>query len=190
MNDAIRLPERLGPFSLWIAPEVYPAASAARAGLEAHNRLVRDRLRLTLPETRAADFSTDPEFLTSAHRVLLLLEELWEEIERHQTMAAARDLPLVRRLFLASIVEWALDLNYEVRRLEPRGGNKGFDVLGRAWDGDRWHEFAARSGPGEAALLEALGRAYCGAIGGLMAIPALDPEAEPPPSTRSFDPDA
>lgn len=181
MNEAFRMPERLGPFALWIAPEVYPAAAAARAGLEAHNRLVRDRMRLTLPETTAADFAEDPEFLTSAHRVLLLLEELWEEIERHQTMAAARELPLVRRLFLASIVEWALDLNYEVRRLEPHTGmEKGFEVIGRAWDGDRWYEHVARSGPREAALLEALGRAYCGAIGGLMAIPALDPDAEPP----------
>jgi hypothetical protein len=181
MKGTIRLPERLGPFALWIAPEVYPAAAAARAGLEAHNRLVRDRLRLTLPEAAASDLSSDPEFLTSARQVLVLLEELWEEIERRQSLAAAEDLPLVRRLFLASIVEWALDLHYEVRRLRRRRGReKGWEVIGRAWDGDRWHDYATASGPEETALLAALGSAYCGAIGGLMGIPALDPEREPP----------
>ena len=190
MTNSFRLPERLGPFSLWIAPEVYPAAAAARSKLEEHSRLVRDRLRLTLSGSIASDLAQDPEFLASAQDVLFELEALWFEIERHQTLEILRGLPQVRRLFLASVVEWALELNYEIRtmRRETTGGSERWFVTGRAWDGDRPHDFSVRSaayepgnrGASELALLQGLGFAYTGAIGGLMGIPGLDPAADPP----------
>ena len=194
MSEPFRLPERLGPFSLWIAPDVYPAAASARAALEGHSRLVRDRLRLTLPGSVASDLGQDPEFLESAQKVLFELEALWFEIERHQTLEVFGAMPQVRRLFLASVVEWALELNYEVRtmRRESDGSRERWLVMGRAWDGDRTFDYTVRSasyeagnpGASELALLQGLGFAYTGAIGGIMGIPGLDPAAEPPPALR------
>jgi hypothetical protein len=45
----------------------------------------------------------------------------------------------VRRVFLASAVEWAMDLHYEVREVTrvKEGDPVRWRVSGRAWDGDR-----------------------------------------------------
>lgn len=190
MDSPFRFPERLGAFSLWIAPEVYPLAEQARLAGEAHRALVRDRMQQTLPGSYAADLSQDEEFLASATDLFRQLEELWEGLERQQTISSVRHLPQVRRLFLASAVEWALDLNYEVREVVPLGGGEAsrWRVVGRAWDGERHNDYEVSSasfsaddrGAGELTLIEALARAYTGAIGNLIGwttlVPAVDGE--------------
>jgi hypothetical protein len=189
MDSPFRFPERLGAFSLWIAPEVYPLAESARLVGEAHRALVGDRLRQTLPGASVADLGRDQEFLASATEFFRQLEELWAGLERQQTLASVRQLPQVRRLFLASAVEWALDLHYEVREVMPLelAADSQWRVVGRGWDGERHFDYEVLSasfagddrGAGELALIEALARAYTGAIGGLIGWVALDPEVEP-----------
>lgn len=193
MQNHFRFPERLGAFSIWISPEVYPLAETARLAGEAHRALVRDRTRLTLPGTEMVDLASDEEFLVSATGFYRRLEELWEGLERQQTLASVRGMPLVRRLFLASAAEWALDLHYEVRAVEPveKGAESRWKVIGRAWDGERPHDRETLSavfaggdtGAGELALIEALGRTYTGAIAGLIGWVALDPDTVPPHGT-------
>jgi hypothetical protein len=187
MEAPFRFPERLGPFSLWIAPEVYPLAEQARLAGEAHRALVRDRMQQTLPGSYVADLAEDAEFLASATGLFRQLEELWEGLERQQTISSVRHLAQVRRLFLASAVEWALDLNYEVREVMPSGGGESsrWHVVGRAWDGERYFDYEVDSaafdaedhGAGELTLIEALARAYTGAIGNLIGWTTLDPAA-------------
>jgi hypothetical protein len=189
MDTPFRFPERLGAFSLWIAPEVYPLAESARLAGEAHRALVQERTRQTLPGSYVPDLGQDEEFLASATDFFRQLEELWEGLERQQTLTSVRHLPQVRRLFLASAVEWALDLHYEVREVTQGHSNEAtrWRVIGRAWDGDRFFDFETTSVPfpehrqaaGELALIEALSRAYTGAIGGLIGWVALDAEMEP-----------
>lgn len=189
MDAPFRFPERLGAFSLWIAPEVYPLAERARLAGEAHRALVRDRMQQTLPGSYAADLTQDEEFLSSATGLFRQLEELWEGLERQQTISSVRHLPQVRRLFLASAVEWALDLNYEVREVVPLGGGDAsrWHVTGRAWDGDRHFDYEVDSasfsaedrGAGELTLIEALARAYTGSIGNLIGWTTLDPAVDP-----------
>ena len=76
-----RLPERLGSFSLWIAPEIYPLAEAARAAGESHRALLRERVLQTLPG-EPLDLSADEEFLSSATGLFRRFEELWEGLEQ------------------------------------------------------------------------------------------------------------
>jgi hypothetical protein len=179
-----RFPERLGAFSLWIAPEIYPLAQAAREAGEAHRALVRDRLLQTLPGKRV-DLASDQEFLASATGLFRRFEELWEGLEKEQSGAPLAAAPGVRRAFLASAVEWAMDLHYEVREVARIGDGerRRWRVIGRAWDGERYYDFSDASAPfsaidrrsGELALLESLTRAFCGAIGGLIGWTAIVP---------------
>ena len=101
----------------------------------------------------------------------------------------AVDAPGVRRVFLASAVEWAMDLHYEVREVVrvKEGDRVRWRVTGRAWDGERpfddtqFSEFFVLGDrkTGELALLETLSRAFCGAIGGLIGARAtIDATAE------------
>lgn len=184
--SGFRFPERLGPFSLWIAPEIYPLAEAARAAGEAHRALVRERAFLTLPGERM-DLSLDEEFLASATALFRRFEELWEGLERDQSLLSVAGAPGVRRAFLASAVEWAMDLHYEVREVTRRqqGERARWHVVGRAWDGERPFDcvldsesFAAGDRhAAELALLETLTRCHCGAVGGLIGWSAIVPEA-------------
>jgi len=193
MDTPFRFPERLGAFSLWIAPEVYPLAERARLAGEGHRALVRDRIQQTLPGSYVADLAQDEEFLNSATDLFRQLEELWEGLERQQTLSSVRHLPQVRRLFLTSAVEWALDLHYEVREVVPLGGGEAshWRVTGRAWDGERHFDYEVDSssfsaddrGAGELTLIEALARAYTGAIGNLIGWTALDPAVAGPTET-------
>jgi hypothetical protein len=183
-----RLPERLGSFSLWIAPEIYPLAEAARTAGEAHRALLRERVLQTLPGERL-DLASDEEFLTSATGLFRRFEELWEGLEREQSLASMSAAPNVRRGFLASAVEWAMDLHYEVRQVtrEVRGGEARWRVVGRSWEGDRHHDAVRESdaypahdaAAGERLLLECLTRCYCAAIGGVIGWSALVPETAP-----------
>jgi hypothetical protein len=154
-----------------------------------HRALVRERLRQTLPGSGPAVFSQDQEFLDSATEFFRTLERLWDGLQRQQTLTSIRHLPQVRRLFLASAVEWALDLYYEVREAEnvDAGEESFWRVVGRAWDGDRPVDYEVRSATfdygdertSELSLIEALSKAYTGAIAGLIGWTDLDPEAGP-----------
>ena len=187
-----RFPERLGAFSLWIAPEIYPLAEAARRAGESHRALLRERVLQSLPGERL-DLSGDEEFLNSATSLFRSFEELWMGLEKEQSLTSLAEAPGTRRTFLASAVEWAMDLHYEVRqvtRLEGDGQVR-WRVTGRAWDGERPFDFTEESAPfglgdrrgGELALLESLTHAYCGAIGGLIGWSAIVPSrGRPRPS--------
>lgn len=184
--SGFRFPERLGPFSLWIAPEIYPLAEAAREAGEAHRALLRDRLAHALPG-EVVRLDEDVEFLASATGLFRRLEELWEGLEREQSLLPVSGAPEVRRAFLASAVEWAMDLHYEVREVTRRrhGDRSLWHVVGRAWDGERPFDctldsesFPAGDRRGaELALLETLTRCYAGAIGGLIGWTALVPDS-------------
>ena len=181
-----RFPERLGAFSLWVAPEIYPLAEAARMAGESHRALWRLRVLQTVPGT-PLQLDQDVEFLASATGFFRRLEELWEGIEREQSLLSMAGAPNVRRAFLASAVEWAMDLHYEVHSVSrrQRGERAGWRVVGRAWDGERHFECALESESfdaadqraGELALLETLALCYCGAVGGLIGWSDLVPEA-------------
>jgi hypothetical protein len=191
---AFRFPERLGAFSLWIAPEIYPLAEAVRYASESHRALLRERVLQTLPGERL-DLAQDQEFLDSATGLLRRFEELWEGLEREQSIPWAAEVPRVRRAFLASAVEWAMDLHYEVRKVHRvESGSEGYWQLnGRAWDGERPFDYTLETGrfplkdkrEGERVLLEGLTELFCGAIGGLIGWTQLVPEAALPPKARS-----
>lgn len=181
-----RFPERMGAFSLWIAPEIYPLVEAAKKAGEQHRALLRERVLMSLPGARP-DLSGDEEFLQSATGLFRRFEELWLGLERAQSLHSVGDAPNVRRVFLASAVEWAMDLHYEVREVSrvKEGDRVRWRVTGRAWDGERPFDDQQLSEAyvlgdrrtGELALLETLSRAFCGAIGGLIGWSALVPEA-------------
>ncbi len=181
-----RFPERLGPFSLWIAPEIYPLAEAARLAGEAHRALVRQLVLQALPGQRP-DLADDEEFIASATGLFRRFEELWEGLERDQSLLSVAGAPGVRRAFLASAVEWAMDLHYEVREVtrKQQGERARWHVVGRAWDGERPFDCALDSEPfpagdkhaAELALLESLTRCHSGAIGGLIGWSAIVPDA-------------
>lgn len=181
-----RFPERLGPFSLWIAPEIYPLAEAAREAGEEHRALLRQRVLHALPG-EDLHLEDDAEFLASATGLFRRLEELWEGLEREQSLLPVAGAPEVRRAFLASAVEWAMDLHYEVREVvrERRGERSLWRVVGRAWDGERPFDCVLDSETfpagdrqaSELALLETLTRCYTGAIGGLIGWTALVPDS-------------
>ena len=172
-----RFPERLGAFSLWIAPEIYPLVESAKLAGEKHRALLRERVLQSLPGERL-DLTDDEEFLTSATGLFRRFEDLWAGLEREQSLNSVADAPGVRRVFLASAVEWAMDLHYEVREVaRVREGDRArWRVTGRAWDGERPFDETQLSEPfiqgdrgaGELALLDALTRTFCGAIGGLI----------------------
>lgn len=180
-----RFPERLGAFSLWIAPEIYPLVEAAKVAGEQHRALLRERVLQSLPGERI-DLTDDEEFLTSATSLFRRFEDLWAGLEREQSLRSMADAPGVRRTFLASAVEWAMDLHYEVREVVrvSEGDRARWRVAGRAWDGERPFDdtqlsesFLHGDRPaGELALLDALTRAFCGAIGGLIGWSALVPQ--------------
>ena len=181
-----RFPERMGAFSVWIAPEIYPLVEAAKLAGEQHRSLLRERVLLSLPGERV-DLTRDEEFLQSATGLFRRFEDLWLGLERAQSLHSVGDAPHVRRVFLASAVEWAMDLHYEVREVTrvKEGDRVRWRVTGRAWDGERPFDDQQLSEPyvlgdrraGELALLETLTRAFCGAIGGLIGWSALVPEA-------------
>jgi hypothetical protein len=181
-----RFPERMGAFSLWIAPEIYPLVEAAKKAGEQHRALLRERVLMSLPGERP-DLSDDEEFLQSATGLFRRFEDLWTGLERAQSLHSVGDAPNVRRVFLASAVEWAMDLHYEVREVArvKEGDRVRWRVTGRAWDGERPFDDQQLSEAyllgdrrtGELALLETLSRAFCGAIGGLIGWSALVPEA-------------
>ena len=183
-----RFPERMGAFSLWIAPEIYPLVEAAKKAGEQHRALLRERVLMSLPGERP-DLSGDEEFLQSATGLFRRFEELWTGLERAQSLHSVGDAPNVRRVFLASAVEWAMDLHYEVREVSrvKEGDRVRWRVTGRAWDGERPFDDQQLSEAyvlgdrrtGELALLETLSRAFCGAIGGLIGWSALVPETRP-----------
>jgi hypothetical protein len=187
-----RFPERMGAFSLWIAPEIYPLVEAAKKAGEQHRALLRERVLMSLPGERP-DLSGDEEFLQSATGLFRRFEELWTGLERAQSLHSVGDAPNVRRVFLASAVEWAMDLHYEVREVSrvKEGDRVRWRVTGRAWDGERPFDDQQLSEAyvlgdrrtGELALLETLSRAFCGAIGGLIGWSALVPEAREPRAT-------
>jgi hypothetical protein len=189
-----RFPERLGPFSLWIAPEIYPLAEAARTAGETHRALLRARVLLNLPGERL-DLAEDEEFLASATGLFRRFEELWEGLERDQSLISVTGVPGVRRAFLASAVEWAMDLHYEVRGVTRRqeGDRARWHVVGRAWDGERPFDCVLESESflagdrraGELALLEALTGCHSGAIRGLIGWSALVPEVARASTRRS-----
>ncbi len=171
-----------------VAAEFQQPTGHSRVG-KAHRALVRERFRQMLPDDQQPDLAEDNEFLFSAMGLFRSLEELWAGLERQQTLEADRDIAQVRRLFLTSAVEWALDLNYEVRevRREQLTGPKAqWRVASQAWDRERAHVYEAESAPftqddaraDELALIEALARSYTGAIGGLIGWIALDPAAQ------------
>lgn len=182
---SFRFPERLGAFSLWIAPEIYPLVEAAKMAGEQHRALLRERVLLSLPGERV-DLTQDEEFLQSATSLFRRFEELWAGLEREQSLNSVADAPGVRRVFLASAVEWAMDLHYEVREVKRMKDGDGmrWRVTGRAWDGERPFDDTQLSETfllgdrrnGELALLDTLSRAFCGAIGGLIGWNALIPE--------------
>jgi len=183
-----RFPERMGAFSLWIAPEIYPLVEAAKKAGEQHRALLRERVLMSLPGERP-DLSGDEDFLQSATGLFRRFEELWTGLERAQSLHSVGDAPNVRRVFLASAVEWAMDLHYEVREVQrvKEGDRVRWRVTGRAWDGERPFDDQQLSEAyvlgdrrtGELALLETLSRAFCGAIGGLIGWSALVPETRP-----------
>jgi isoleucyl-tRNA synthetase len=133
------------------------------------------------------DLTQDEEFLHSATGLFRRFEDLWAGLERAQSLHSVGDAPNVRRVFLASAVEWAMDLHYEVREVTrvKEGDLVRWRVSGRAWDGERPFDDVQLSEAyllgdrrtGELALLETLSRTFCGAIGGLIGWSALVPEA-------------
>jgi len=143
---------------------------------------------MSLPGERP-DLSGDEDFLQSANGLFRRFEELWTGLERAQSLHSVGDAPNVRRVFLASAVEWAMDLHYEVREVQrvKEGDRVRWRVTGRAWDGERPFDDQQLSEAyvlgdrrtGELALLETLSRAFCGAIGGLSGWSALVPETRP-----------
>lgn len=183
---SFRFPERLGAFSLWIAPEIYPLAEAARLAGEAHRALLHHRVLLTLPGERL-DLAQDTEFLASATGLMRRFEELWDGLEREQSLSWVGEVPRVRRVFLASAVEWAMDLHYEVRKVTRvmDGKDAYWQVAGRAWDGERPFDQEITSDrfpladcrAGERLLLEALAECFSGAIAGLIGWTALGLDA-------------
>src|SRR5262245_19457946 len=82
---SFRCPERLGAFSLWIAPEIYPLVEAAKMAGEQHRALLRERVLLSLPGERV-DLTQDEEFLQSATSLFRRFEELWAVLEREQSL--------------------------------------------------------------------------------------------------------
>jgi len=180
-----RFPERMGAFSLWIAPEIYPLVDAAKLAGEQHRALLRERVLMSGARDHV-DLTADEEFLHSATALFRRFEDLWAGLERAQSLHSVADAPNVRRVFLASAVEWAMDLHYEVREVVrvKEGDQARWRVTGRAWDGERPFDDRQVSESyllgdrraGELALLETLSRAFCGAIGGLIGWSALVPE--------------
>lgn len=181
-----RFPERMGAFSLWIAPEIYPLVEAAKVAGEQHRTLLKERVLVNQRAGGRVDLTQDEEFLHSATGLFRRFEDLWAGLERAQSLHSVGDAPNVRRVFLASAVEWAMDLHYEVREVTrvKDGDRVRWRVSGRAWDGERPFDDTQLSElyllgdrrAGELALLETLSRAFCGAIGGLIGWSALVPE--------------
>ena len=188
MKMRFRLPERLGPFSAWMAPEVYPLAQDARRRGETHRILAEARLALDDQLVGDSRIEADREFLISAAEYYRSLENLWAELDRELEVLPKEASNKVRGLFLASAVEWALDLHYEVRKVERKQAEtqSHWQVSSRAWDGDRFRdvELSSESFPAldeyasERALQEVLARAYTRAIGGLMALNTLAGEPD------------
>jgi hypothetical protein len=180
----------MGAFSVWIAPEIYPLAEAAKLAGEQHRALLRERVLLNQPGGRV-DLTQDEEFLHSATGLFRRFEDLWSGLERAQSLHSVGDAPNVRRVFLTSAVEGhgSALRSAEVTRVKE-GDLVRWRVTGCAWDG----EFRSMIGSfpslslgdrrtGELALLETLSRAFCGAIGGLIGWSALVPEAREPRAT-------
>jgi hypothetical protein len=168
---SFRYPERLGPFNVWIDESVYPQREQALAACRQYAKLLEER-RVALGPGAGPRQVADDEVYAAASAVLHALDALWEKIRGQSGLAILGGSSLARQLVLASTVEWALEIIYQIQRAECEEagpGRKRWRVTGRAWRRDE----VSWSGEGlsgaydqddatmaELALLEACARAY------------------------------
>jgi hypothetical protein len=175
---SFRYPERLGPFNVWIDESVYPERDEALEACRHYARLLEAK-RMALGREAGPRELADEDVVSAAGRVLSALNSLWEKIRTQSGVATFGESSLARQLVLASTVEWALEIVYQIRSVEPEEAGTGLQrwrVKGRAWRGEvSWgSEGLSRSfaeddqAMRELALLEACARAYASSMATLV----------------------
>jgi hypothetical protein len=169
-DPSFRYPERLGPFNIWIDESVYEERELALAACRRYAEVLETR-RARVGRAAGPRQVADEEVVAAARVVLHSLESLWNKIRGQPGVAILGDSRLARQLVLASTVEWALEIVYQIRRIEREAAGparRRWRVTGRAWRSEvSWsaeglsRPFAEQDGAmSELALLEACAHAY------------------------------
>ena len=167
---SFRYPERLGPFNVWIDESVYPEREQALAACRRYAEVLEQK-RARFGRDAGPRQLADDEVVAAARVVLRSLESLWNKIRSQPGVVILGQSRLARQLVLASTVEWALEIVYQIRKIEREEagpGRKRWRVTGRGWRSEVSWSAEGVSRPfgdaddalSELALLEACAHAY------------------------------